>query len=85
MANINLHWLFMMGKLTNTAFPKRLSQIFLWEKFPIRAPIPIVNQLLKTFFVFGEQWGVPSYSDSKKYNTIQLRKLGKNYMLPRQL
>ena len=36
-----------------------------------RSPIPIVNPLLKTVFVFGVQWGAQSYSDLPNYNTIK--------------
>ena len=49
-------------------FTDRLSIIFLWEGFSQRAPIPIVNPLLKTVCIFGGIWGAHYYSASPKNN-----------------
>ena len=66
--NQNVHWLLNLGQLSTHVFPKSLSLIFLWAEFSQRAPIPIVNPLLKSVRIFVGQWDAHSYLVSPKNN-----------------
>ena len=48
----------MPGKLPTTTLPKRISLTFLWAELSQRDPIPIVNALLKKFFLEGDGVGL---------------------------
>ena len=68
LSNPKLHQLLTLGKLPTSALPKRLHLIFLWEEFPRRVPIPIVNILLDTVCIFVWIWIAHSYLDLPKNN-----------------
>ena len=68
LANPNVHRLLMTGKLLTPALTKRLSLIIIWSEFSQRAPIPIVNRILKMVYNFGGRWVAKYYSASPKYN-----------------
>ena len=68
LANPNLHRLIMPILMSTPTIPKRIYLIFLWAEFPQRDPIPIIDPLLKTVYIFVGIWGAHSYLDSKKYN-----------------
>ena len=66
LVNPNIHRFLKPVKLPTPALPKRLSLILLLAKFSQRAPIPIVNPLLKNVRIFEGIQGAHSYSASLK-------------------
>ena len=55
-----------MWHLRTPELTERLSLIFLWYELPQRDPIPIVNPIPDTVYIFRGQWGAHSYLDSLK-------------------